>query len=73
MCLPTPPSLPEAWLFIVFRLVVTLLLVVQGSKGFLPTPPSLRELKLSLFYPVIIGADDLMSWLPSHLESHILS
>ncbi|KAF6104290.1 hypothetical protein HJG60_011268 [Phyllostomus discolor] len=28
------------WLFIDFRLVVILLLVVQGSKGFLPIPPS---------------------------------
>ena len=28
------------WLFIDFRLVVILLLVVQGSKRFLPTPPS---------------------------------
>ena len=28
------------WLFIDFTLVVILLLVVQGSKGFLPTPPS---------------------------------
>ena len=28
------------WLFIDFRLVGVLLLVVQGSEGFLPTPPS---------------------------------
>ena len=32
------------WLFIDFRLVVILLLVVWGSKGFLPTPPSWPEL-----------------------------
>ena len=32
------------WLFIDFRLVVILLLVVQGSEGFLPTPPSWLEL-----------------------------
>ena len=31
------------WLFIDFRLVVILLLVVQGSEGFLPTPPSWLE------------------------------
>ena len=28
------------WLFIDFRLVVILLLVVRGSEGFLPMPPS---------------------------------
>ena len=32
------------WLFIDFRLVVILLLVVQGREGFLPTPPSWLEL-----------------------------
>ena len=32
------------WLFIVFRLVVILPLVVQGSKGFLPLPQSWPEL-----------------------------
>ena len=32
------------WLFIDFRLVVVLLLVVQGSERFLPTPPSCPEL-----------------------------
>ena len=32
------------WLFIDFRLVVILLLVVQGSERFLPTPPSWPEL-----------------------------
>ena len=32
------------WLFIDFRLVVILLLVVGGSKGSLPTPPSWPEL-----------------------------
>ena len=31
------------WLFIDFRLVVILLLVVRGSEGFLPTPPSWLE------------------------------
>ena len=33
------------WLFIDFGLVVILLLVVQGSEGFLPTSPSWSELK----------------------------
>ena len=32
------------WLFIDFRLVVILLLVVRGSEGFPPTPPSWPEL-----------------------------
>ena len=32
------------WLFIDFRLVVILLLVVRGSEGFLPVPPSWPEL-----------------------------
>ena len=32
------------WLFIVFRLVFILLLVVRGSEGFQPTPPSWPEL-----------------------------
>ena len=31
------------WLFIDFRLVVILLLVVRGSEGFLPIPPSWLE------------------------------
>ena len=31
------------WLFIGFRLVVILLLVVQGSEGFLPMPPHLVQ------------------------------
>ena len=35
------------WLFIHFRLVVILLLVVQGSEGFLPMPPSWPELPRS--------------------------
>ena len=37
------------WLFIDFRLVV-ILLVVQGSKGFLPTPPSWQELCVFNFF-----------------------
>ena len=32
------------WLFIDFRLVVFLLLIVWGNEGFLPTPPSWPEL-----------------------------
>ena len=31
------------WLFIVFKLVVILVFVVQGSEAFLPTPPSWQE------------------------------
>ena len=38
------------WLFIDFRLVVILLLVVRGSKGFLPTPPSWLELSEVTFW-----------------------
>ena len=37
------------WLFIDFRLVVILLLVVQGSEWFLPTPPSWPELSHAFF------------------------
>ena len=37
------------WLFIDFRLVVILLLVVRGSKGFLPTSPSWPELPHILY------------------------
>ena len=37
------------WLFIDFRLVVILLLVVQGSEGFLPVPPSWPELLHHIF------------------------
>ena len=36
----------HSWLFIDFRLVVILLLGVQGSEGFVPTPPSWLELYL---------------------------
>ena len=37
------------WLFIDFRLVVVLLLVVPGSEGFLPMPPSWLELEKMIF------------------------
>ena len=37
------------WLFIVFRFVVLLLLIVQESKAFLPTPPSQPELQYLSF------------------------
>ena len=40
----------QFWLFFVFKLVVILLLVVQGSEVFLPMPPSWLEALLSLFY-----------------------
>ena len=32
------------WLFLDFKLVIILLLVVRGSEGFLPMPPSWPEL-----------------------------
>ena len=38
------------WWFIDFRLVVILLLVVQGREGFLPMPPSWPELSTPKFF-----------------------
>ena len=38
----------QFWLFIVFKLVVVFLLVVQGTEVFLPTPSSWLEL-MSLY------------------------
>ena len=37
------------WLFIDFRLVVILLLVVRGNEGFLPMPPSWPGLSILVF------------------------
>ena len=42
--LPCSLAFWHFWLFIVFKLVVILLLVVQGSKALLPMPPSWLEL-----------------------------
>ena len=42
------------WLFIDFRLVVIVLLVVQGSEGFLSVPPSWLELLLVAYLEVSI-------------------
>ena len=41
------------WLFIDFRLVVILLLVVRGSEGFLPTPPSWPDLRYAFFFIIV--------------------
>ena len=41
--LPCSSIFWQFWLFIVFKLVVILFLVVQGSEAFLPMPPSWLE------------------------------
>ena len=38
------------WLFINFRLVIILLLVVRGNEGSLPTPPPWLELPVLMFF-----------------------
>ena len=47
------------WLFIDFRLVVILLLVVQGSEGFLPTPTPWQKLQDDFFLNSQVGQWEL--------------
>ena len=43
----------QFWLFFVFKLVVALLLVVQGDTVYLPTPPSLPEVSFSYAWLIL--------------------
>ena len=58
--------LPYSWifwqflLFLVFKFVVVLLLVVQGGKVYLPTPPSWPEV-LFLFFDIGLYSCDFSS------------
>ena len=58
----------QFWWFTVFKLVVILVLVVQGSKAFLPMPPSWLELSSNFITTVLNILKDLKEMMKEELK-----